>query len=106
MACLQCDSVGSHWLGSWSSPLSSPVMASLKARWHRSIREIPEQQWEQLLGPDVIPFYRWHWLAALEDSGSVAPDQGWQPLHLSLWRGEDQLCAVAPLYLKGHSYGE
>ena len=81
-------------------------MASLKARWHRSIREIPEQQWEQLLGPDVIPFYRWNWLAALEDSGSVAPDQGWQPLHLSLWRGEDQLCAVAPLYLKGHSYGE
>ena len=81
-------------------------MASLKARWHRSIREISEQQWEQLLGPEVIPFYRWNWLAALEDSGSVAPDQGWQPLHLSLWRGEDQLCALAPLYLKGHSYGE
>ena len=80
-------------------------MASLKARWHRSIREITELQWNQLLGPDVSPFYCWNWLAALEDSGSVAPDQGWQPLHLSVWRGED-LCAVAPLYLKGHSYGE
>lgn len=80
-------------------------MASLKACWHRSIREIPERQWGQLVGPDVIPFYSWQWLAALEDSGSVSPDQGWQPLHLSLWRG-DHLCALAPLYLKGHSAGE
>ncbi len=80
-------------------------MASLKARWHRSIQDIPEQQWARLMGPDVSPFYRWDWLAALEDSGSVAPDRGWQPLHLTLWRGEC-LCAVAPLYLKGHSYGE
>ena len=31
--------------------------------------------------------------------------QGWQPCHLALWRGE-ALVAVAPLYLKGHSYGE
>tara|TARA_Y100001933_G_scaffold261284_1_gene315569 strand:- start:433 stop:1614 length:1182 start_codon:yes stop_codon:yes gene_type:complete len=81
-------------------------MASLTARWHRSIHEIPQSQWEGLLAEDASPFYRWAWLAALEDSGSVAPDQGWQPLHLSLWRGEDRLVAVAPLYLKGHSYGE
>ena len=41
----------------------------------------------------------------MERSGSVAPRQGWQPCHLSLWR-EEQVIAVAPLYLKGHSYGE
>ena len=81
-------------------------MASLSARWHRSISEIPEEQWDQLLGETICPFYRWTWLLALERSGSVAPDQGWQPLHLSLWRDDDQLVAVAPLYLKGHSYGE
>ena len=81
-------------------------MAPLTARWHRSISEIPQQQWEQILAEQVSPFYRWNWLAALEDSGSIAPDQGWQPLHLSLWRDDDQLIAVAPLYLKGHSYGE
>ncbi|MEC8096334.1 MAG: GNAT family N-acetyltransferase [Cyanobacteriota bacterium] len=80
-------------------------MASLTARWHRSIREIPRQQWDNLLDEHVSPFYRWSWLAALEHSGSVAPDQGWQPLHLSVWR-EEQLVAFAPLYLKGHSYGE
>ena len=60
-------------------------MAPLTARWHRSIREIPQQQWEQILAEQVSPFYRWNWLAALEDSGSIAPDQGWQPLHLSLF---------------------
>ena len=81
-------------------------MASLTARWHRSIHEIPQSQWEELLAEHANPFYRWSWLEALENSGSVAPDQGWQPLHLSLWRGEDNLIAVAPLYLKGHSYGE
>ena len=80
-------------------------MAPLTARWHRSIREIPQQQWDNLLAESVSPFYRWSWLAALENSGSVAPDQGWQPLHLSVWR-EEQLVAFAPLYLKGHSYGE
>ena len=80
-------------------------MAPLTARWHRSIREIPQQQWDNLLAEQVSPFYRWSWLAALEKSGSVAPDQGWQPLHLSIWR-EGQLVAFAPLYLKGHSYGE
>jgi hypothetical protein len=80
-------------------------MSSLKVRWHRSIREIPEEHWQALVGADSIPFYRWAWLDALESSGSVVPDQGWQPLHLALWRGDTPI-AVAPLYLKGHSYGE
>ena len=81
-------------------------MASLTARWHRSLNEIPQSQWEELLAEQASPFYRWSWLEALENSGSVAPDQGWQPLHLSLWRDEESLIAIAPLYLKGHSYGE
>ncbi|MCB4411100.1 MULTISPECIES: GNAT family N-acetyltransferase [unclassified Synechococcus] len=80
-------------------------MTSLTARWHRSINEITEQQWNSLVGDDAIPFYRWSWLEALESSGSTIPDQGWQPLHLALWR-DDSPIAVAPLFLKGHSYGE
>jgi predicted N-acyltransferase len=51
------------------------------------------------------PFFSWRWLHHLEASGSIVPAQGWQPCHLGLWRGE-QLVAAAPLYLKGHSYGE
>ncbi|MGA0279620.1 MAG: peptidogalycan biosysnthesis protein, partial [Vulcanococcus sp.] len=80
-------------------------MAELTVRWHRSIEEIPEAHWQALTEAAGLPFYSWRWLAGLERSGSVAPRQGWQPCHLSLWRGE-QLIAVAPLYLKGHSYGE
>ena len=80
-------------------------MTGLTARWHRSISEIPEQRWQELVGEDAIPFYRWGWLDALERSGSIIPNQGWQPLHLAIWRGDSPI-AVAPLYLKGHSYGE
>ena len=77
----------------------------MEARWHRQLAEIPQQQWDALVQSAGLPFYRWQWLEALERSGSIVPDQGWQACHLSLWRGE-RLVGVAPLYLKGHSYGE
>ncbi|MEA5470902.1 GNAT family N-acetyltransferase, partial [Spirulina sp. 06S082] len=51
------------------------------------------------------PFLEWEWLNNLETSGSVAAKTGWQPCHLTVWR-DRQLVAAAPLYLKGHSYGE
>ncbi len=81
-------------------------MAELQARWHRSIAEIATTAWDALLpGHAARPFYRWCWLHQLEASGSIVPSQGWQPCHLGLWRGHE-LVAAAPLYLKGHSYGE
>ena len=80
-------------------------MAELQARWHGSIAEIPEDQWQAVTAAAGLPFYSWHWLERLEASGSIVPSQGWQPVHLGLWRGES-LLAVAPLYVKGHSYGE
>lgn len=80
-------------------------MANIIARWHQSIEEISESHWQMLLGEKAIPFYEWKWLAALENSRSVSPQQGWQPIHLSLWKGNEPI-ALAPLYLKGHSYGE
>ena len=80
-------------------------MTALTARWHRSIAEISPQQWIEMIGKDSLPFYQWEWLNALERSGSTVPDQGWQPLHLALWRDETPV-AVAPLFVKGHSYGE
>jgi predicted N-acyltransferase len=80
-------------------------MAELQASWCRSLADIPESAWDQLLADGASPFYRWRWLRQLEASGSIVPRQGWQGCHLTLRRGE-QLIAVAPLYLKGHSYGE
>ena len=63
-------------------------MTALTARWHRSIAEISPQQWIEMIGKDSLPFYQWEWLNSLERSGSTVPDQGWQPLHLALWRDE------------------
>ncbi len=80
-------------------------MQKLIAKWHPSIKEIPKQQWEKLIIEKVIPFYNWDWLVALEESESISNKQGWQPLHLALWRG-NKAVAFAPLYLKGHSFGE
>lgn len=86
-------------------------MANLQARWHQAMADIPADQYLRLLrrstpaGAEPLPFYSWAWLQALESSGSIVPSQGWQPCHLALWRG-DTLVAMAPLYLKGHSYGE
>jgi predicted N-acyltransferase len=81
-------------------------MAELQARWHRSMAELAEPAWDGLLGDHrAAPFFRWRWLHRLEASGSIVPREGWQPCHLGLWRG-GELVAAAPLYLKGHSYGE
>ena len=80
-------------------------MTNLQARWHTSIDEIKELDWQSVLGNSISPFYQWKWLKALESSGSVSAEFGWQPLHLTIWR-EESLIAFAPLYLKSHSYGE
>lgn len=63
--------------------------------------------------PMATPAFEWAWLTNMETSGSTGPGTGWLPNHLTLWReGEDSpsgdrtLVAAAPLYLKGHSYGE
>ncbi len=80
-------------------------MVKIISRWYRSIKEIKKEDMTALLGKKVSPFLQWDWLAALEVSGSVAAKSGWQPSHLALWEGET-LVAFAPLYIKGHSYGE
>ncbi len=80
-------------------------MTTIKINWHQSIKEIPKIIWNNFQKENSIPFYKWDWLLALENSGSVCPKYGWQPLFLSAWSGKD-LIACAPLYLKSHSYGE
>jgi predicted N-acyltransferase len=44
-------------------------------------------------------------LHAAEESGSVAPETGWTPRHLTLY-DNDKLRAAMPLYEKSHSWGE
>ncbi len=72
--------------------------------FHSSIEEIGPEIWRQL-APQNYPFLRYEFLNALEQSGSVCQQTGWQPCHLLIHEGEQAL-GVMPLYLKGHSYGE
>ncbi len=80
-------------------------MTIFNAKWHTSLNEISENDWNALLIKNNIPFFKWNWLHKLEQSGSISIENGWQPLHLSIWRNKT-LIAIAPLYLKNHSYGE
>ncbi len=75
-----------------------------EARFHRDIREIAAGQWDALRA-DANPFVSHAFLSALEDTGCVRPDRGWQAHHLGLYE-EGRLVAAAPLYLKGNSHGE
>jgi len=71
----------------------------------RGISEVPETSWNALVDDEAAPFLEWAWLDALETSGSVAPASGWEPRHLTLWRGH-RLVAAAPAYAKTDSSGE
>lgn len=70
---------------------------------HATIAEIPAETWDRLNGGN--PFTSHRFLDALEQSGSVGPGTGWQPLHLTVER-DGQIIGAAPLYAKSHSQGE
>lgn len=74
------------------------------ARIADGLAQIGARAWNQLVLHDN-PFLNWHFLSALEATGSVAPENGWQPFHLCIYEG-DELVAAAPSWLKQHSRGE
>ena len=78
---------------------------ALTLRVHDAIGEIAAADWDRCAG-DVNPTVSHVFLKALEDSGSAVAREGWAPQHLSLAAADGRVLGVAPLYLKGHSYGE
>ncbi|MEX0738205.1 MAG: GNAT family N-acetyltransferase [Pseudohongiella sp.] len=73
-----------------------------------SMQDIDAGQWDRLVR-DRSPFLKHAFLLALEQSGSVQVDAGWQPCHLIVADsagGRDKMLAAMPLYIKSHSYGE
>jgi len=78
---------------------------SIAVRVLRSIDEVSAADWDACAGPEV-PFVRHAFLRALEDSGSVGAEAGWQPQHLVIPDSDGALLGAVPLYLKSHSYGE
>lgn len=75
----------------------------LKLQITDTITGVPAADWDALVGD--VPLLSHAFLAALETSGSVAAETGWQPAHLLVFDGE-RLAGAMPLYLKNHSYGE
>lgn len=79
------------------------MSAPLTLTTHPAIAAIPPDRWDAL--GDGNPFTAHRFLHALESSGSVGKGTGWQPLHLTVERG-DEIVGAAPLYAKSHSQGE
>jgi uncharacterized protein len=72
---------------------------------HGGIDEIPAAEWDACAGTDN-PFVSHAFLSVVEDSGSAGPRTGWLPRHAALRDAAGALLGVAPMYAKGHSYGE
>lgn len=85
-------------------PSLAPI-AELSFRTHERIASIGKSAWDLLAGEDCLPFLRYEWLSALEDTGCIEPSRGWLAMHLAAYRA-GELVAVAPSYLKGNSEGE
>ena len=75
-----------------------------------SISQVDRRLWNECAKGNGVfnPFVSWEFLSAMEESGSASRDAGWLPCHAVLSReGEEgEVLGVAPLYIKGHSYGE
>jgi hypothetical protein len=78
-----------------------------------SIKEIGKSDWDTCANPYLTdrqcgiaydPFVSYHFLNALEESGSAVAKTGWAPYHLVL--SNNGICGVVPMYLKSHSQGE
>ncbi|MDX2223725.1 MAG: GNAT family N-acetyltransferase [Rhodospirillaceae bacterium] len=82
---------------------------TLTAKVVGGIADVPAADWDACAGqdaPDANPFVRHAFFSALEDSGSVGAEAGWQPQHVVITDARSRVLACAPLYLKNNSYGE
>ena len=75
-----------------------------QARTVTGIASVEATAWDRLVPADH-PFLSHAFLTAFEASRSACDQTGWQPFHL-LVEEAGRLIAAAPLYVKGHSYGE
>ncbi|WP_312346746.1 GNAT family N-acetyltransferase [Stenotrophomonas acidaminiphila] len=80
------------------------MTSSLQVRVLPSLAEVGAAQWDAL-HDQHNPFVSHAFLAGLEQHGCLRPEWGWQPCHITLWRG-DELAAAVPGYLKHNSHGE
>jgi predicted N-acyltransferase len=84
------------------------MTTSPTARLIDGMNEVQPAQWDALANPPdqpANPFVSHAFLSALEESGSVAVETGWQPAHIIV-ENKNAIIGAAPMYVKNHSYGE
>jgi uncharacterized protein len=77
---------------------------AFEARIGRAVGDWPAADWDALTQNN--PFLSHAFLTALEDSGSVGPGTGWDPVPIAITGADGRLIAALPAYLKAHSQGE
>jgi predicted N-acyltransferase len=77
----------------------------MKATVIQSMDEVDPASWDALVPPGD-PLLAHAFLAAMERSGSVAPETGWDPCHIVIHDPGGGLAGAMPLYEKAHSWGE
>ena len=76
------------------------------ARILHNLSEVDATTWDRCNGKRIYnPFLTHKFLHALEESGSVSAQTGWQPFHIVV-EEDDRLVGAVPMYLKNHSQGE
>ena len=78
--------------------------SNLNQQVFHSLREVPPESWNRLIG-DAFPSAEYDYLLALEEGHCVGIEPGWEPRYLTLWEGK-QLQAACYLYRKTNSNGE
>jgi hypothetical protein len=78
--------------------------AALEIQLGLSIKDIEPHAWNSLVAGQS-PFVQHGFLMALEQTGSVSAETGWEPCHVAVYQ-HGHLIAAMPLYIKHHSSGE
>ncbi len=76
----------------------------MQLKAYSSIRDIGPEAW-RALECKTYPFHDYSFHEALEMTGSIGGESGWQPLYLTL-HDEKGLAGAHVVYVKKHSYGE
>jgi len=77
----------------------------IRARIGQGVATFTADEWDACAGAEN-PFLSHAFLTILEESGSVGPGTGWQPLPIALDGADGKAAAIAPAYAKSHSQGE
>ena len=81
------------------------TVAGTEVRPGDAVSSLPAAEWDALTDGSN-PFVSHAFLAAMEASGSVGGQSGWDPLPLTITGADGKLAAALPAYVKAHSQGE